>query len=63
MKKLLIAMALILFVGFASDIPTNAKSSKETTVYICTGHKATRYHSSSNCRGLNSPFQLDRYKI
>lgn len=26
----------------------------ETYVYICTGPKATRYHSSSKCRGLSN---------
>ncbi len=28
-------------------------ASKEMTVYVCTGHTATTFHASPNCRGLS----------
>lgn len=49
---------LLLFI-FAWVLPMAAGEPQETihkdsvTVYICTGPKATKYHSRSNCRGLN----------
>ena len=33
------------------DIQTQQHSS---TVYVCTGNHATKYHSYSGCRGLNN---------
>ena len=42
-------------------VPTGARmnavhtdATQETYVYICTGPQSKRYHSKSNCRGLNS---------
>jgi len=47
MKKLtLVVFAFLLLSGFTPE-----KSS--SNVYICTGQKATVYHSSSICRGMN----------
>lgn len=48
--KLLLLLSLALFVG--SNTPIEVKT-QGTEVYICTGSSATKYHKSSNCRGLN----------
>ena len=40
-------------VGTASRYQSEL-SVQDTYVYICTGPKSYRYHSKSDCRGLNS---------
>lgn len=45
----LVFMTAIVF-PIQADIPATQAAS--STVYICTGPKATRYHASSRCRGL-----------
>ncbi len=32
----------------------NSNTPQSTTVYICTGKSATKYHARTNCRGLNN---------
>lgn len=52
-KSAFIALALFSTIGgttASTPINTNVLSG---TVYICTGPKARKYHSSQNCRGLN----------
>ncbi len=48
MKKLLLLMVLCLPL---LSMTTGVEES--SSVYICTGSKATVYHSSNKCRGLN----------
>lgn len=45
----------ILFFAFllGSSTPIEVKTTKEATVYICTGSKANKYHKTDRCRGLN----------
>lgn len=49
MKTLILsALAFIL----SGQVSTEVKT-KEATVYICTGPKATKYHATQTCRGLS----------
>ena len=52
-KKIL--LVLILLVGQLFDIQAFEKenSFRETYVYICTGPKSKKYHSTRKCKGLN----------
>lgn len=50
MKTLL--LTLILLAGNVATDTTNNQAN-ETYVYICTGPKSEKYHSSKDCRGLN----------
>jgi hypothetical protein len=59
MKKLLsIALLVLCCLGVSSFIYEDREcnqleQNKEQVVYVCTGGSATKYHSHSNCRGLN----------
>ena len=55
MKKIILLLSLI-FVTFtnAPISASNLHSTKTETVYICTGNYATKYHSTSECAGLNN---------
>jgi hypothetical protein len=46
MKALILTM-MLLFSGGVNE-------ASETYVYICTGPKSTKYHITSQCRGLKS---------
>lgn len=48
--KILILSALAFILS--GQVSTEVKT-KEATVYICTGPKATKYHATQTCRGLN----------
>jgi len=52
-KSAFIALALFSTIGgMTASTPINMNV-LSGTVYICTGPKARKYHSSQNCRGLN----------
>ena len=58
----MLKVALLLFLLFSAnqiDYPTNKNVKTENhkfqnRVYICKGPDSYRYHSRSNCRGLNN---------
>lgn len=49
MKTLILSVLAFVLSG---QVSTEVKT-KEATVYICTGPKATKYHKTDKCRGLN----------
>lgn len=55
MRKLLIAAALMLPMMVCCSSGSGENTSKsESTVYICTGKSAKKYHKSSRCKGLRN---------
>jgi len=48
-------IALVLFSAIGRTTASTKKNTniQSGTVYICTGPKARKFHSSPNCRGLN----------
>lgn len=55
MRKLLIAAALMLPMMVCCSSGSGESSNKsESTVYICTGKSAKKYHKSSRCKGLRN---------
>ena len=54
MKQFVILFILISVHLFGIQPTTEHLPKSETYVYICTGPKATKYHSASSCRGLNN---------
>lgn len=53
MKQFVILFILISAQLFGTQSTAEHLSKSENYVYICTGPKATKYHSTSSCRGLN----------
>ena len=54
--KLAIASLLLAaptLVAFSTSSRQNVKVQAEPTVYVCTGPKATTYHKTNHCSGLN----------
>ena len=52
-KSAFIALALFSTIGGTTASTKRNTNIQSGTVYICTGPKARKYHSSPNCRGLN----------
>ena len=52
-KSAFIALALFSTIGGTTAATKSNTKIQSGTVYICTGPKARKYHSSQNCRGLN----------
>lgn len=55
MKKFVLFATLLLATASVSMSGYDAARTQEvTTVYVCTGGYATKYHSSYDCRGLSN---------
>ena len=55
MKQFLLSISLILLTITSVPISaSNLHSTKTETVYICTGGYSKKYHSSSECSGLDN---------
>ena len=52
-KSIFIALVLFSAIGGTTASTKKNTSILSGTVYICTGPKARKFHSSPNCRGLN----------
>ena len=44
----------MLFLNLNAQQQENVQAQQSSTVYICTGGYAKKYHSYSNCRGLSN---------
>ena len=55
-KSTFIALTLFSAIGGTTASTKKNTNIQSGTVYICTGPKARKYHSSQNCRGLNRCF-------
>ncbi len=54
MKKCILLLLLCLnFTSMGNETISEATKSKSDYVYICTGPKATAYHRTPDCKGLN----------
>lgn len=54
MKNYKFLFILSAFFVFTSFYTNDSKMVEETYVYICDSTSATKYHLTSNCRGLNA---------
>lgn len=54
-KSIILLFTVLLLSSFGSaDIEYKCKANGDSVVYICTGPYAKKYHSRSDCRGLNN---------